>query len=148
MQFPSTAIKKNDAPSEYDEFSTLTPSPNSNASEGRNGEPATTTPRPAAATYPGAIANPAVIPTPVQPRNGARQTVPIDPKSVPPRSPATAPAARANPQTAQPLTNRAPASGGQPVGTVTTNAGGAATGVIRGRRAPVNTPPQNGAKDY
>ena len=29
-----------------------------------------------------------------------------------------------------------------------TNAGGAATGVIRGRRAPVNTPPQNGAKDY
>lgn len=148
VQFPSTAIKKNDAPSEYENFSTLTPSPNSNASQGRNGEPATTTPGPAAATYPGAIANPAVIPTPVQPRNGARQITAIDPKSVPPRSPATAPAARVNPQTAQPLTNRAPASGGQPVGTVTANAGGAATGIIRGRTAPVNTPPQNGAKDY
>jgi hypothetical protein len=92
-----------------------------------------------------------VVPTVVQPKNGAAAVAPLNNANTPARpakpAPGTSPAARTAPPAAQPLRNRAPTSGSRPVGVVTT-AGGAATGIIRGRTAPVNTAPQRGAKDY
>ena len=147
VQFPSTAIKQNDDPAQYDPYSSI-PSGVKTDSQ-RN-----ITPAPAAATYPGAIANPNVVPTPVvQPKNGAATVAPLNNATTPakPAKPAaaTSAASKTAPATTQPLKNNPPTSGGQPVGAATTtNAGGAATFVGRGRAAPVNTPPQNGAKDY
>jgi hypothetical protein len=153
VQFPSTAIKQNDKPAEYDPYSSI-PTEVPPGVNQRNATPA-----PAAATYPGAIANPNVKPTVVQPKNGAPALAPLNSTntSAKPAKPAvgTSPAAKASAPVAQPLKNRPPTSGGQPVGnttpattTITSNAAGAATGIVRGRAAPVNTPPQNGAKDY
>jgi hypothetical protein len=145
VQFPSTAIKKNDDPAQYDPYSSI-PTGVKPGDLQRN-----ITPAPAAATYPGAIANPNVVPTVVQPKNGAPALAPLNNGNTPakPAKPGapTSPAAKAAPPTAAPFRNRPPTSGNQPVGVVTT-AGGAATGIIRGRAASVNTAPQRGAKDY
>ena len=153
VQFPSTAIKQNDDPAQYDPYSSIPAGVK--PGDGQR----SITPAPAAATYPGAIANPNVVPTVIQPRNGAATVAPLNNTntSAKPARPAvgTSPAAKASAPAAQPLRNRTPTSGGQPVGNttpattaITNNAGGAATGIVRGRAAPVNTPPQNGAKDY
>jgi hypothetical protein len=148
VQFPSTAIKQNDKPAEYNNYSSI-PAGTSAGNNQRN-----STPAPAAATYPGAIANPNVKPTTVvQPKNGAATVAPLNNATTPakPAKPgaATSTASKTAPATAQPLKNNPPTSGGRPVApAITTNAGGAATFVGRGRAAPVNTPPQNGAKDY
>jgi hypothetical protein len=143
VQFPSTAIKKNDDPAQYDPYSSIP--------TGVKPGDVRTPPPPAAATYPGAIANPNVVPTVVQPKNGAPALAPLNNGNTPakPAKPGapTSPAAKAAPPTAAPFRNRPPTSGNQPIGTVNTG-GGAATGIIRGRRDPVNTAPQRGAKDY
>jgi hypothetical protein len=143
VQFPSTAIKKNDDPAQYDPYSSIP--------TGVKPGDVRTPPPPAAATYPGAIANPNVVPTVVQPKNGAPALAPLNNGNTPakPAKPGapTSPAAKAAPPTAAPFRNRPPTSGNQPIGTVNTG-GGAATGIIRGRRDLVNTAPQRGAKDY
>ena len=145
VQFPSTAIKQNDDPAQYDPYSSIP------AGVKPGDFQRSITPAPAAATYPGAIANPNVVPTAVQPRNGAPALAPLNNANTPakPAKPGapTSPAAKTAPPAATPLRNRPPTSGNQPVGVVTTP-GGAATGIIRGRAAPVNTAPQRGAKDY
>ena len=146
VQFPSTAIKQNDDPAQYDPYSSIPAGVKPGDFQRTPAAGAA-----AAATYPGAIANPNVVPTVVQPKNGAAAVAPLNNANTPARpakpAPSTSPAARTAPPAATPLRNRAPTSGSQPVGVVTT-AGGAATGIIRGRTAPVNTAPQRGAKDY
>lgn len=139
VQFPSTAIKKNDAPSEYEEFSTLTPSPNSNANNGRNAVPATT-------TSPGVRPSSSAAPV-IQPRRGALAPTdrPNTRTTVGARRTAagTAPTDRFGRPAVQPLTTRAPTSGNQAVGTATAPVNTNVTAA-----PPVNTAPQRGAKDY
>jgi hypothetical protein len=139
VQFPSTAIKKNDAPSEYEEFSTLTPSPNSNAANGRNAAPATT-------TAPG-VRPPSNTSPVIQPRRGAAAPTanPNTRTTVGSRreAPGTANTDRFGRPAVQPLTTRAPTSGNQAVGSAT-----APTNTNVTASPPVNTAPQRGAKDY
>jgi hypothetical protein len=156
VQFPSTAIKQNDKPAEYNNYSSI-PTGAGGFLGGYEDMASATDPAAPFGRNPNGTpisakqgAYNARFPV-VQPKNGAPALAPLNnagtsAKPAKPGAP-TSPAAKTAPPAATPLRNRPPTSGSQPVGVVTTP-GGAATGIIRGRAAPVNTAPQRGAKDY
>lgn len=143
VQFPSTAIKNNEAPPESERYSATNQDPASNANPANRRAAEAVADRAAGVRAPTNTTSPVI-----QPRNGARAPGSTPATETPPgaarQRPGTSPTAdRFGRPTVQPLGTRAPTSGNQSVGPATTPVN---TNVRSA--APVNTAPQRGARDF